>query len=201
MFFYLKNLFSNEFILNIGIKIIYLYSYCEILLNKYVPNLLVNNSIKETNKQGLHYYKDGVLLTGEKNKFDLLINITENTHNNKQISIRRVVRLTDGIHIENYYTLTNYKFISFTVNYLGDEYEIHLSNSKYTYYVVNNEIDAAFIKYYLVNYYNIENIDNNIFSYSATILDENMNVVSFTENDKLILFYDTYKIKNLDKCK
>ena len=195
--FFLKNLFSNEFILNIGIKIIYLYSYCEILLNKYVPNLLVNNNIKETNKQGLHYYKDGVLLTGEKNNFDLLINITENTHNNKQISIRRVVRLIDGIHIENYYTLTNYKFISFTVNYLGDEYEIHLSNLKYTYYVVNNEIDAAFIKYYLVNYYNIENIDNNIFSYSATILDENMNVVSFTENDKLILFYDTYKIK---KC-
>jgi hypothetical protein len=195
--FFLKNLFSNEFILNIGIKIIYLYSYCEILLNKYVPNLLVNNNIKETNKQGLHYYKDGVLLTGEKNNFDLLINITENTHNNKQISIRRVVRLIDGIHIENYYTLTNYKFISFTVNYLGDEYEIHLFNLKYTYYVVNNEIDAAFIKYYLVNYYNIENIDNNIFSYSATILDENMNVVSFTENDKLILFYDTYKIK---KC-
>jgi hypothetical protein len=191
MFFYLKNLFSNEFILNIGIKIIYLYSYCEILLNKYVPNLLVNSSIKKTNKQRLHYYKDGVLLTGEKNNFDLLINITENTHNNKQISIRRVVK---GIEAENYYTLTNYKFISFTVNYLGDEYEIHLSNSKYTYYIVNNEIDASFIKYYLVNYYNIENIDNNIFSYSATILDENMNVVSFTENDKLILFYDTYTI-------
>jgi hypothetical protein len=191
MFFYLKNLFSNEFILNIGIKIIYLYSYCEILLNKYIPNLLVNNSIKETNKQGLHYYKDGVLLTGEKNNFDLLINITENTHKNKQLSIRRVVK---GIEAENYYTLTNYKFISFTVNYLGDEYEVHLSNSKYTYYVVNNEINEAFIKYYLVNYYNIENIDNNIFSYSATILDENMNVVSFTENDKLILFYDTYKI-------
>jgi hypothetical protein len=198
MFFYLKNLFSNEFILNIGIKIIYLYSYCEILLNKYVPTLLVNNSIKETNKQGLHYYKDGVLLTGKKYNFDLLINITENTHNNKQISIRRVVK---GIEAENYYTLTSYKFISFTINYLGDEYEIHLSNSKYTYYIVNNEIDASFIKYYLVNYYNIENIDNNIFSYSATILDENMNVVSFTENDKLILFYDTYKIKNLDKCK
>lgn len=196
MFFYLKNLFSNEFILNIGFKIIYLYSYCEILLNKYVPNLLINTNIKETNKLGLHYYKDGVLLTGEKNNFDLLINIIEN---NKQLSIRQLVRLTDGIHIENYYTLTNYKFVSFTVNYLGDDYEIHLSTPKYIYYVVNNEINTAFIKYYLVNYYNIENIDNNTFSYSATILDENMNIVSFTENDKLILFYDTYKVKNLDK--
>ncbi len=193
MFFILKNLFSNEFILNIGFKIVYLYSYCEILLKKYIPSLLVKDKDKNKNNTGLHYYKDGMLMIGQKDNFNLLIYISENIHNNKPINIKRIVKRID---FDNYYTLTNYKFISFTINYLGDEYEVHLSSPKHTYYILNNEFDSAFIKYYLVNYCDIKlNLEeDNNFTYSCTILDENMNVVSFTENDKLILFYDTYKV-------
>jgi hypothetical protein len=182
---YLKNLFSNEFIINIGFKLVYLYSYCEILFKKYCPPLLTNNTNTENQ---LFMYKNGKLT--EKDDYDLLIYNRKSNKNNR-FNIKCIINDTE--RIDNYYTLTNYKFISFTINYLGDEYEVQLYSPNYTYYVVNNCINKEFIKYYLVNYCNLD-ISNTDFSYTTIILDENMNVVSFTENDKLILFYDTYTI-------
>ena len=178
-------------IYNLGYKAFYLYSYCQIIANKYSLTNLFN--IKNKINSEIKLYKNGTLSTNI--DYDLAIYNTINV-NNKNIYIT----ISDiNYNTNSYYTLTNYQFVSMSINYLGDEYEINLSNPKYTYYIVNNKLDKAFIAYYLTNYCKVDlSLDKDKkFTYSGIILDDNMNVVSITENDIIELYYDKYLIKNV----
>lgn len=200
MFSFLNNLFNTikntPIVYSICYKLIYLYSYCEILTNKYLPTKLLTMGKSSINTVGIHSYNNGKKCSNPNDPYDLVI------YNGKNVntSIVHIIIPNVVYDVKNYFTLTNWKFVSFTVNYLGNDYEIHLYSPHYTYYVVNNIIDKAFIAYYLTNHCNIDinndadNNDNNI-SYTGVILDENMNVVSIDENTMILFSYDKYFIK------
>lgn len=210
MFAFLNNIFNTikntPIIYSICYKFIYLYSYCEILTNKYLPKQLLtmgNSKKKDINTIGIHSYKNGKKCPNPNAPYDLVIYNGKNVNNGiVHIIIPNVV-----YDVKNYYTLTNWKFVSFIVNYLDKEYEIQLYSPHYTYYVVNNIIDNAFIAYYLTNYCNIDLANNGIdndddadvdeinISYTGTILDENMNVVSIDEKTMILFSYDKYLIE------
>jgi len=187
-----KKVMDLPIVYTLGYKAVYFYSYCEIYANKYLPVSLFNNNNNKLINQGIQIYKNGKNEDNAGFGYDLVIYNTKNV-NNKNIHI--IIPDID-YNVNLYYTLTNFKFVSFSVNYLGDEYEIHLSNPRYTYYVVNNIIDKAFIAYYLTNYCEVDlNLDKDKnFTYTGIILDDNMTVISINENDSIKFSYDNYYI-------
>ena len=183
-----KKVMELPIIYNLGYKAVYFYSYCEIYANKYLLNKN-NNKIVDS---GIQIYKNGKKVDSVGHGYDLVIYNTKNV-NNKNIHI--IIPDID-YNVNSYYTLTNWKFVSMSINYLGDEYEINLSNPRYTYYIVNNIINKEFIAYYLTNYCEVDlSLDKDkSFSYTGIILDENMEVVSINENDSIKFSYDNYYI-------
>lgn len=94
------------------------------------------------------------------------------------------------------YEPSNIKFMSFSLNYNDKIFDIILSNDKYNYYIVNNTIDAFFLRYYLetVLYEAIEDE----FDYQITILDDNMDLIYLDETDRIIIHKDNYSIEKVD---
>ncbi len=91
------------------------------------------------------------------------------------------------------YEISNVSFISFKITLdNGVEYNIKLKTKEYNFYVVNNEINFQFIKYYLNKYLDVRLLDT--CEYTIHIVDENVNFVSVLKNDSILIKKDTYKI-------
>jgi len=90
------------------------------------------------------------------------------------------------------YIESNISFISFTVYFNDATFNIYLSNkNQYNYYIVNNIINKAFLIYYFNHFLHIYCDD---FTFEATIIDHNVNIIYFNEKDCIIINKDDYTL-------
>ncbi len=89
---------------------------------------------------------------------------------------------------------SNVHLISFTITYNNTEYNIKLTTSMENYYVTQNVFDCAFVQYILHHQHDISTYNIPNFAYDLNIVDSGVNAVSLTQNDKIILDIDSYKI-------
>jgi len=219
----LKSVFYKLSI-NIGYQVIYYYSKVQlytikikITFNKFMEyyttdniNLMdflkeyfLNDFINANNKdEFLYYIKDGKIidycfthLIGEKKEinnddYDFLLY----NHGINGILNKSIPSCLDYKH-------TNCKFIQIMIEF-NDKYsfEIHLLNSEYNYYIVNNFIDSSFILYFLRTHYTskVSKYENEfLLNYTLNIIDSNINLLTIDNTD--IITFDLYKYY-LNKC-
>lgn len=89
---------------------------------------------------------------------------------------------------------SNIKFISVVVSYADNDYTIMLDDklSGHNYYIVGNCLTHNFIKYYLKTYLQVK-VEQTI-KYTLQVIDNNVNIVSLTHNDCLVINKDDYDI-------
>jgi hypothetical protein len=100
--------------------------------------------------------------------------------------------------IESYvpdYEQSNVRFVALTIcinDDLSVEHTIQLETSDYSFYVVGNELNVDFVRYYFLRFKNIflpADVD-----YNMTIVDENIEFYSLDQNECIALEKDDYQI-------
>lgn len=90
------------------------------------------------------------------------------------------------------YQKSNIKFLSMELLYNDNTYPIHLQGDTYDHYIINNVINEQFLRYYLVNNLSVEIEDP--FIYILQILDHNVNLVTLSPDEYLIIKENDYEI-------
>jgi hypothetical protein len=74
-------------------------------------------------------------------------------------------------------------------------YPIKLEADYYNHYYVGNVIDSYFFKYYLINVLKLNiDIDMDTFDYIVALIDQNVNILTLSWHQSLILEKNSYKI-------
>lgn len=104
--------------------------------------------------------------------------------------------------IESYvpdYEESNVRFISVSVSIYPDnvsivpvDYTIQLETSDYSFYVVENELNVDFVRYYFLRFRNIF-LPTDV-RYNMTIVDENVQVYDLDQNESISFEKDDYQI-------
>jgi hypothetical protein len=151
-----------------GYNMMYLYSVCQIYLNK------VLNLFKPllTNKEESLVYKSGA--------GNLMI-VLDKTNNNKVLLKEPVVSTIAFVHLE--------------INYNSKTYTIELKNDNHNYYIVGNALDKDFFKHYLSDILKVS-IDKGYeeFNYIITLMDHNVNMLSLNQNQTILIEKNGYKV-------
>lgn len=95
-------------------------------------------------------------------------------------------------NVTSQYDISNVSFISFKVILKSNEYSIKLSSPEYNFYIVGNEINRQWFKYYFSKYLNINLMD--YVEYTIEIVDENVNFVYISYNDSIKFEKESYEI-------
>jgi hypothetical protein len=95
-------------------------------------------------------------------------------------------------NVTSQYDISNVSFISFKVILESNEYNIKLSSPEYNFYIVGNEINRQWFKYYFNKYLNINLMD--YVEYTIEIVDENVNFVYISYNDSIKFEKESYEI-------
>ena len=91
------------------------------------------------------------------------------------------------------YEKSNVTFISVIVNIEdGEQYEIKLKTPSYSFYVVGNELNVDFVRYYLLKFKNVYLAPD--VEYTMTIVDNNVNFYSVDQNECVAFEKDNYQI-------
>lgn len=90
------------------------------------------------------------------------------------------------------YELSDIQFISVKVEIDSVEHDVRLKTPEYTFYIVGNELNANWIRYYFCKYLNIS-LPNDV-KYVMTIIDDNVQFVIINENQSLVINKDSYDI-------
>lgn len=90
------------------------------------------------------------------------------------------------------YELSDIQFISVKVEIDSVEHDVRLKTSEYTFYIVGNELNTNWIRYYFCKYLNIS-LPNDV-KYMMTIIDDNVQFVVMNENQSLVINKDSYDI-------
>ena len=139
---------------------------------------------------------------------------------NKKIN-KMIFNKDDNNTIDDFdYKLCTYSFISITMivdSGLGDDaselppatmefnrsptarsesYPLTFSSELYNYYLVNNTFNKK-VLFYLLNKQHGVKYDTSLFTYKLNIIDDNVNMISLSEKEILILKEDTYEICSL----
>jgi len=139
---------------------------------------------------------------------DYLINdylITENdTHNaldgiNKANFAVLISKGTDMVcfypPVEEYrpeYEMSNTQFISVKVEIDSVEYNVRLKTREYTFYIVGNELNSDWVRYYFCKYLGI-GLSSDV-KYVMTIIDDNVKFVTINQEQSLVINKDSYDI-------
>lgn len=91
------------------------------------------------------------------------------------------------------FKLSNVRFMTVTLEYNSVSYTIDLKTDKANYYIVNNSLNQNFFKYYLKNVLNVELVGDN-FDYKLTILDNNVNFVTLSPDQTIVINENDYTI-------
>ena len=107
---------------------------------------------------------------------------------------------TNKLHYKTFPTQFDYskcyiRFLSMELTYENTVYPIKLEADYYNHYYMGNVIDSHFFKYYLTNVLNL-NIDLNAdnFDYSVSLIDQDVNILTLTSKQYIILEKNSYKI-------
>lgn len=102
--------------------------------------------------------------------------------------------------IESYireYEPSQVQFISTKINIDSTEYTLRLQTPEYSFYVVHNEINVDFVRYYFNKYHNMMlPVD---VKYVITIIDDNVQFITFDETQILVFEPNSYLIYNPDE--
>jgi len=91
------------------------------------------------------------------------------------------------------YKLCRFSFMSITVKFNGTKYQIKLSNDYENYYIVGNKINLLLISHLLKKQHNV-NCDEISGIYELDIIDHNVNMKSFNQNDEITFGQDNYTV-------
>ena len=144
----------------------------------------------------------------EEDTIDYLINdylITENdTHNaldgiNKSSFAVLISKGTDMVcfypPVEEYrpeYELSNTQFISVKVEIDSVEHNVRLRTPEYTFYIVGNELNSEWVRYYFCKYLGI-GLPSDV-KYVMNIIDDNVKFVTINQDQSLVINKDSYDI-------
>jgi len=206
--YYFPN-FYNLLILNGSLYIIFIYSKCEIYIKKIYNNkqiqLLIKNIKKiinndnfeievirsnkiilNTNKKYINMYKlpellvDFILFNDYTNTSDLL-------PKTNKIIFYKIYKTPLNYN----YTICKFSFISLIMVVDDITYQIKLSNDVENYYIVGNKINVLILSYLLKIQHNII---KKIQSYTLTLIDNNINMITITEKDEILFNENDYII-------
>lgn len=144
----------------------------------------------------------------EEDTIDYLINdylITENeTHNaldgiNKANFAVLISKGTDMVcfypPVEEYrpeYEFSNTQFISVKVEIDSVEYNVRLRTPEYTFYIVGNELNSDWVRYYFCKYLGI-GLSSDV-KYVMNIIDDNVKFVTINQDQSLVINKDSYDV-------
>lgn len=217
---YIKNNYTeqyNNFLYDLSYKLIYIYSKCQIYINKFlfkIPYFFTNS---KENISHFEFILDGkvihkadfkTIINCDKSllpdKYDFIIysdheksNINNESCINKKI-LKNIPCKKEDLNYED----SKIKFISCEIEINNKKYTLSFKNDKSNYYVKNNIFDINFLKYFLLKYYsqmlNKDDIEN-IHNFKIHIIDHNVNF-DFSDSKNLIkLDVDNYiKIETIN---
>jgi len=97
--------------------------------------------------------------------------------------------------IEKYipeYELSDIQFISVKVVIDSIEHNIRLKTPEYTFYIVGNELNADWVRYYFIKYLDI-GLSSDV-QYEMTIIDDDVQFVVINENQSLVINKNSYDV-------
>uniref|UniRef100_A0A6C0EWT8 Uncharacterized protein n=1 Tax=viral metagenome TaxID=1070528 RepID=A0A6C0EWT8_9ZZZZ len=211
----------KSFFINATFQTILFYSKCEmcikhniLAIQKFPPIQFILNKIDDYSIQNvidIEFIKDGlpIFTTNKEGIVSTIIDLDPDfciysdysMYNiNKKIN-KMIFNKDDNNTIDDFdYKLSTYSFISITMiidSGLGDDasesYPLTFSGELYNYYLVNNTFNKK-VLFYLLNKQHGVKYDDSTFTYKLNIIDDNVNMISLSEKDVLILKEDTYEI-------
>lgn len=180
---------KERLVINIAYNLLYVFSLCQIKYNKVIKyfNQFYNNKIdNKIDKKLLLLDKNGLI-------------IDDNVELELEYS---GLFLSDGPNMVFYekipdtpdYTICQIQFINVELEYNNNMYPIKLKTDNSNYYIVNNSLNAFFVKYYIQNVLKLPINQNERFQYTIHIIDHNVNCITLNQVQRLILTEDGYEI-------
>ena len=211
----------KSFFVNATFQTILFYSKCEICvkhtsraIQHFPPIQFILNKITDYNMQNvidIEFIKDGlpIFTTNKAGLVSTIIDLDPDFciysdyseyGTSKKIN-KMIFNKDDNYTIADFdYKLCTYSFISITMivdSGLGDDasqsYPITFSGELYNYYVINNTFNKK-VLFYLLNKQHGVKYDDSSFTYKLNIIDDNVNMISLSEKDALVLKEDVYVI-------
>jgi hypothetical protein len=93
------------------------------------------------------------------------------------------------------YELSNIQFLALYLKHNDNNHIINLCESNKNYYVVDNVINSAFVKYYLINVLQTTIDTDKPFVYTLELMDHNVSMVYLDETQSIVIQKDGYKIE------
>ena len=205
--FFLSAFCPDEYhiaLINTSFYIILIYSYMEMYAKRAYnhPNLssiraLIKNA-KKQNEIDIIKFNDVIFSTNKKNLmvkhkllYDFIVYSDYDVIDKINPKVNKVIYFNPiNFPIDYNYSICKFSFISFSVKIGRDMYQLKLSNDSENYYVVGNRINKHVIYYLLKNQCGID-IDCN---YELDIIDNNVNMLTLTEKEEIVLEDSCYKI-------
>lgn len=190
---------KKRILLDLAHKMLYAFSVVQIKCKQLSRYLNKSNSNKICNRNATLTFLD--------KNVSIITNITQtaNTLDNVDCEYEAFL-LTDDknkVFYENTvvdnilnYEVSNYRFINIELEYNDDIYIVCLNPVNANYYIVNNSLNAFFIKYYIRNVLMLPIDETKPFEYKLNIIDNNVNCFSINQEQSVKLTKDGYIIVN-----
>ena len=179
---------------------IYLFSKAQILFKTTILPLLQKNTnsrsseiIEPTNL--IEFIQDGNIIHRclKENLYPQTYDFVIENRNNDRIIIQQI---GSEMCTEDY-KVSKVKFILVEIIISEDViFSVSFTTDQYNYAIANNRITSNFIKYFVQKHY-LYIPDSNLIllgKYSMKIIDDNINIVTLTNNDTLVFLEDSYII-------
>lgn len=102
-----------------------------------------------------------------------------------------------------FYEYSTHKFISIKLKIAStapsQEHDIKLQTNEYNFYIINNRLNANFIKYYCRYLLNLSELLEDNMIYTLSIVDGDVNIFEIDQTDELILEKNKYRINKSHK--
>ena len=211
-------------LVKIGYNIVYLYSVCQIKMNKIItyvslPYIHLFNYFKKILLDD-RIIRIGVFLKINNNDGTIIdrlyfnencdindITLIHETKDNENVSFifpdsdkSENASCINRIFFNTFpkslnYIISEVKFMSIELEYNNNVYPIVLKTDNYNYFIVNNCLNQNFLKYYLKNDLKISEKIEAKFEYNMTIIDHNVNIVSINQEQNIVFTKDSYEIQ------
>lgn len=187
---------TKEYIFaNVIYKLLYIFSLCQIRYNKVVRYFCQNHKKIETKR---------VVYLGSNGKICFSVILFKNAKT-KEYSAKEYsgLFLSDGPNMIFYekmpdnfdYNVASFHFLNVDLEYNGKMYPMHLKTDSVNYYIVNNSLNAFFVKYYIQNVLKLTINENEKFQYTIHIIDHNVNCITLNQVQRLTLEENGYEIE------
>lgn len=90
------------------------------------------------------------------------------------------------------YEMSDLQFISVKIEVNSLEYNIRLRTPHYTFYIVDNELNVSWVRYYFMKY--LDTTLQEDVKYKMTIIDENVQFIMLNEKDSIVLEKNSYRL-------